>query len=472
MGYNFRPVERDQQFLMPPSLREWLPPDDLAWFVLDAVAQMDLDPIRARYRADGWGAPAFDPELMVALLLYAYASGERSSRRIEACCRRDIAYRVICANQVPDHATIARFRAEHEAALAHLFTDVLRLCAAAGLVRLGLVALDGTKVGADAALAANRGPDALEAEMRAILAQATAVDGAEDEALGQGRTGDELPAALADPRSRLARLAEARRQLDADEAARQATYAQRVADRNRLPRAERVRVRPPTRPASRQARGNPTDPDSRPMRGPTGFLQGYNGQLVADAGGFVITAEVTRDPTDAGQLAPMLDALRADLERAAIAAPVGVLLADGGYWSEAVIAELEPGTPDLLIPPQVGRPRRHPVRWELPFRDAMARRFETDEARALYRRRAAMVEPVFGQIKEGRGVRRFRRRGLAACRSEWRLLCATHNLLKLWRSRTRSAGPRPRGAASSASTHRHRFVRGRMRGPARLLARH
>ena len=471
MGYNFRPVERDQQFLLPPSLRDWLPADDLAWFVLDAVAQMDLDPIRGRYRADGWGAPAFDPALMVALLLYAYATGERSSRRIEAACRRDIAYRVICANQAPDHATIARFRAQHEAALGHLFTDVLRLCAAAGLVRLGLVALDGTKIGADAALAANRGPDGLEAEMRAILAQAAAADAAEDEALGPGRTGDELPPALADPRSRLARLAEARRQIEADEAARQAAYAERVATRNQLPRAERMKVRPPTRPAARQAKGNPTDPDSRPMRGPMGFLQGYNSQIVVAEGGVVVTADVTQQGTDPGQLAPMLEALRTDLRRAAIEDPVGMLLADGGYWSEEVVAGLPEGTPELLIPPRVGRPRCHPVRWELPFRDAMACRFETDEAQALYRRRAVIVEPVFGQIKEGRGVRRFRRRGLAAGRSEWRLVCATHNLLKLWRHRLRSPD-RPSGPAGAAGRrHARRLERGRLRDRPRLLAR-
>jgi len=161
VGYNFRPVERDQQYLMPVSLRDWLPADDLAWFVLDAVNELDLGPIYARYRSDGWGAPAFEPAMMTALLLYAYASGERSSRRIEDRCRRDIAYRIITANQVPDHATVARFRADHEQAIGHLFDEVLRLCAQAGLGRLGLIALDGTKVAANAALPANRTADRL-----------------------------------------------------------------------------------------------------------------------------------------------------------------------------------------------------------------------------------------------------------------------------------------------------------------------
>lgn len=184
MGYNFRSVEREQAFLLPPSLRDWLPEDDLAWLVLDAVAEMDLGPIYARYRSDGWGAAAFDPALMTALLLYAYATGERSSRRIEARCRRDIAYRVITANQVPDHATIARFRVDHEAALGDLFGEVFRLCAAAGLTQIGLLAIDGTKLAADAAEDANRTAAALDTEIAAILAEAAATDAAEDAQFG------------------------------------------------------------------------------------------------------------------------------------------------------------------------------------------------------------------------------------------------------------------------------------------------
>ena len=241
MGYNFRPVERDQQYLMPPSVREWLPPDHLAWFVLDVVDELDLEPIRARYRADGWGAAAFDPALMTALLLYAYATGERSSRRIETRCREDVAYRVICANQVPDHTTIARFRADHEAALGELFGDILRLCARAGLGALGLVAVDGTKLAADVSEHRNRSADALDAEIRSILAEAAAVDAAEDAAHGPDRRGDELPPELADRTSRLARLREAHRQLT--EAA--ALEAADVADRLELAEDRLDDRRPP-----------------------------------------------------------------------------------------------------------------------------------------------------------------------------------------------------------------------------------
>jgi len=273
VGYNFRPVERDQQYLMPVSVRDWLPADDLAWFVLDLVGDLDLDPIYARYRADGWGAPAFDPAMITALLLYAYATGERSSRQIETRCRRDVAYRVIAANQVPDHASIARFRADHEAAIKHLFDEVLRLCAAAGLGKLGLVALDGTKIAADAVLAANRTADALTAEIDRMLAEAAAAYGAD-------RRGDELPAELADPRSRLARLQAARRQLAAADAARQAEYEEQLARRAELEAAtgRKLRGRKPKPPAPPPtAKANSTDPESRIMVRFGSYLQGYNG---------------------------------------------------------------------------------------------------------------------------------------------------------------------------------------------------
>jgi transposase len=434
MGYNFRPVEREQQYLLPPSLLDWLPPDDLVWFVLDVVDELDLGPFLARYRADGWGAPAFAPRLMVALLLYAYATGERSSRRIETLCRRDIAYRVICANQVPDHATIARFRAEHAAALEQLFGQVLRLCARAGLVRLGLIALDGTKIAANASLDASRTAESLEAEIRAILDEAAVADAAEDAAPGPERPGDELPPELAQRGSRLARLREARRQIDADEAQRQARYRERVAEREAADPATRSRIRPPTRPQPRLRRGNATDPDSRAMRSHGVPVQAYNGQLVATADGIAIAADVSQEPSDAIRLAPMLAATRRNLRAAGVGKRPGVLLADGGYWSEVTVAHLPLDRPTLLIPPSVGRPGQRPGRqWDLPERDTMLRRFESDVARRLYRRRAAIIEPLFGHLKENRGVRRFQCRGLAACRSEWQLLWTTHNLLKLWR---------------------------------------
>jgi transposase len=455
VGYNFRSVERDQAYLLPPSLRDWLPPDELAWLVLDVVEQVDLEPIRARYRSDGWGAPAFDPALMTALLLYAYATGERSSRRIEALCRRDIAYRVICANQCPDHTTIARFRADHEVALAGLFGAILRLCRAAGLGALGLVAIDGTRLAADASGDRNRTAEALDAEIAAILAAHGATDAAEDAAFGPERRGDELPEGLADPRSRLARLVEARRQLAAAEAAQRAAYAAAVA------RAADPDRRPGGRPAKpdavrrqRSVRRNTTDPDSRTLRARTGWIVGYNGQVAVADDGLIVAAELTQAANDVDQLVPLLEQAEANVAAAGYPGRIGLILADAGYWSEANLASTErPGHPRLLIPPTGGKPRRSgSARPVLAGRARMIRRLAQPAMATRYRRRQAIVEPVFGQLKEVRGVRRFRRRGLVACSSEWQLLCATHNLLKLWRygrwggpAGGPGLGPRPPG---------------------------
>jgi transposase len=455
VGHNFRPVERDQQYLMPPSLRDWLPADDLAWFVLDVVSELDLDPIYARYRADGWGAPAFEPAMMTALLLYAYATGERSSRKIEARCRRDIAYRIIAANQAPDHATIARFRADHEATISHLFDEVLRLCAQAGLGRLGLIALDGTKVAANAALTANRTADALGAEIERILAEAAAVDAAEDAQFGPERRGDELPDPLADPRTRLAHLRAAKRELTRAEAARVAAHADHLARRAETEAAsgKRLRGRKPRPPAPEpEAKVNTTDPDSRIMKGPTGYLQGYNAQAVAAADQVVLAADLTHSASDAGQLDPMLEQAAENVARAGFTGRIGTVLADAGYWSEAGYEAVSgPGQPEVLI--ATGKSwklrraaRDHPPRGRIPnglsVTERMERRLLTRRGQARYRRRAQIVEPVFGQTKDVRGFRRFSRRGHSACAAEWQLMCATHNLLKLWRSgRHRRATP-------------------------------
>ena len=217
MAFNFLPCDRDQSYLLPPSLEDWLPEDHLAWFLLDAVGQMDLHPFYARHREDGWGAPAFEPSMMVTLLLYAYCIGERSSRRIERRCLEDIAFRVITANSAPDHSTIARFRRDNEQALAACFTQVLALCAAAGLVRVGVVAVDGTKLEANASLYANRGPEAIEREVQGMLAEAAATDLREDELLGADNRGDELPEGLRSREGRLSRLKECKARLEAED---------------------------------------------------------------------------------------------------------------------------------------------------------------------------------------------------------------------------------------------------------------
>jgi transposase len=220
---NFLPCDREQALLLPPSLREWLPDDHLAWFVIDAVEALDLRAFYADYRDDGWGRAAHEPAMMVALMLYAYALGERSSRAIERRCREDIAFRVICANRTPDHATIARFRVRHEQALADTFTGVLTLCAKAGLVSVGLVALDGSPVAGNASAGATRSYRAIREEVETLLAEAARADAQEDERFGQAR-GDELPTELCDRRSRLERLRRCRKELEAEQVAEEARY--------------------------------------------------------------------------------------------------------------------------------------------------------------------------------------------------------------------------------------------------------
>jgi transposase len=449
MGYHFLPCERDQLYLLPPALQDWLPEGDLAWFILDAVAQMNLTAIERSYRADGWGQAAYEPAMMVALLLYAYCLGERSSRRIERLCQRDLAFRVITANQGPDHTTIARFRQTHETALATLFTQVLRLCAEAGLVKVGIVALDGTKLKASAALASNRTVETITAEVSRMLTEAQATDAAEDRQYGPERCGDELPEGLRDRQSRLARLQACQERLTQEAASATAQQQAKIETRQaeEVATGQKKRGRKPKAPeavADGTAKANVTDPDSRIMKTQAGYVQGYNAQAVVTEGQLIVAAEVTQEANDIKQLHPMLERAQANLRTIAHPQAVGTALADAGYCSEANLLAADPAGPELLMATnkdwkqrtvlreQPGPRGRIPMR--LSHRDRMERVLLTTRGRRLYKKRGQTVEPVFGQIKSARGCDRFMRRGTAACDSEWKLLCATHNLLKLWRN--------------------------------------
>lgn len=437
MAQNFLVCDRDQSYLMPPSLRDWLPADQLAWCVIDAVAEMDLSAFYGDYRADGHGRAAYDPGMMVALLLYAYAVGERSSRAIERRCHLDVAFRIMTANQVPDHATIARFRVRHEDPLGALFPQVLGLCAGAGMVALGVVALDGTKISADASGLANRTYEQIAKE---ILAEAAAVDAAEDEQLGDAR-GDELPAELADPASRKARLRAAKQRLEAEAAEERAAHEAMLSAR--AEHEARTGRKPKGRPPKpRDFSGDPpgrvniTDPDSRPVKTPRGFIQGYNAQAAATADQVIVAADVLVGGADQGQLEPMIGAAIKDLQAAGIDGQPGVVLADAGYWKTDQIQHLWAEGIQALVPPDgaldskdKGDPRRQGGIY-----DHMRRVLSEGRGRELYRQRGQTIEPIFGQTKHNRRAERFQRRGLTACRSEWRLICATHNLLKYWRA--------------------------------------
>lgn len=451
MAQNFIDCDREQELLLPPSLSEWLPEDHLAWFVLDAVDQIDLIDFYGSYREDGWGRAAFDPKMMLALLLYAYAVGERSSRAIERRLREDVAFRVIAANQTPDHATIARFRARHERALSNLFTEILRLCAEAGLASVGTIAVDGTKVAAAASPRANRSYESISAEVEEILAQASDADQGEDALHGVDR-GDELPAELAAPQSRRARLAAAKARLDAELDAERDAHEEHLRRREAL-EAERGRPlrgrkpKPPAEAVDPKAKANTTDPDSRFVRSPKGFVQGYNAQAAANEHQVIVAAELSGDSPDSRLLEPTVEAARAELASIGVPATPGVVLADGGYWNVPQIERLVARGSELLVnPDSSARPARQEASRKLRDKRVhglyghMQRSLATPRGEGLYRRRQQMVEPVFAQIKVIRRAERFQRRGASACRSEWRLLAATHNLLKLWRLGPAGAG--------------------------------
>jgi transposase len=395
----------------------------------------------AGYREDGWGRAAFDPAMMVALLLYAYAVGERSSRAIERRCREDVAFRVITANQAPDHATLARFRVRHESALGEVFTQVLGLCANAGLVRVGLIAVDGTKIAGNASREANRSYEQIAQE---ILEEAAAADAADDERFGDAR-GDELPAELADRSSRRARLRAAKERLEADVREAHEAHAAHLKARAELEAERGCKLRgrkpvPPPAVVDPAARANVSDPDSRLVRAPRGFVQGYNGQAVCTETQVIIAAELSTDSPDGRLLEPMINAARGELAAVGIEEAPEIVLADGGYWNAPQIEQLvADGSQVIVNPDSSARPTRPAEQRRLRDKRVhglyahMQRVITSEYGAALYRRRQQMIEPIFAQTKVTRRADRFQRRGLEACRSEWRLIAATHNLLKLYR---------------------------------------
>lgn len=526
MALNLRGVDREQSFLMPPSISDWLPDGHLAYFVADVVEELDLSGFYAAYRRDGRGGALYDPASLVAVLLYAYCTGERSSRRIERRLHEDVGFRVVAANATPDHATLARFRRRHCEAIAGLFGQVLGLCVKAGMVDAGLVAIDGTKIAADASFFANRTREQLAEE---ILAEAERVDGAEDALFG-GERGDELPGDWGRRRDRGPRIRAALAELDQQSAndydTRMAQRAAREAATGQKLRGPQPKQEPARR--TRPRRANTTDPQSRVIAtGARGALQGYNAQAAATGAQVVIAAEVSATTNDQPHFLPMLRAAQENLADAGHRARIGTVVADAGYWTAAngtadvdadvliatrkgawrradkpsddklaVLAAVNRGElsqrragevlgvshtwvrdmtkryfgtegrrvtpheepePEVWIPvirrvdegrlskrggadelnvsvSRVNTMLAH-VRGEavdtVIARKAMDAKLAEPAHRALYAKRSHTIEPVFGNIKNNLGYRRFHLRGLQATHSEWRLICASHNLLKL-----------------------------------------
>lgn len=489
MALSYIPVVRDQPFLMPADMREWLAGDHLVWFVLDTVAALDTAGFHRGRRLGGVGRRGYDPDMLLSLLIYAYAQGERSSRRIERLCEVDVACRVICGNLKPDHTVVARFRADHEEAFRTLFAQVVAFCVAEGMGGLGILAIDGTKVEADASPLSNRTREKIAAEVDRIVDEAERRDAEEDELFGEGR-GDELPPRWAEPEGRIERLrraldqldaetseavensgtieraAEARAHLETTRAAQQVkvdTYSQEVSEGRkpkgrpptpadeywatreavmRLARAEVAHTQASQRAGhtrrGHQRKANTTDPDSRLMRSKGAWVQGYNAQAAITEDGVAVAAAVTNQVSDVAWLHPLITQAQQLTAEAGHPQRIDTVVADAGYWSEANISinSDHPNSPQLLIPPKDFNYRTGENPGSPPPEDAspaekMRYQLATPEGRRLYGKRAAQAEGPFGHLKTRFGFTRFSRRGLTAVDSEWQFILAVRNLIKL-----------------------------------------
>jgi transposase len=462
------------------SPREALPEDDLVFFLLDTIPEMDLSVFHQYYAREMRGQPPFDVTMMVTLLVYAYAVGVCSSRKIAAACERNLAFRAIVGNVPPDFRTISDFRKIHLAAFRPLFLEVLRLAGEMGMVKLGNLSTDGTKIGANASRHKamsygymNKDIERLTAEIEHLLRQAEQTDAEQDAALGS-RRGDELPEELKRREDRLAKIQEAKARLEA-EAKAKAEEEQRRRDEEQAQRKAEGRQRRGKEPApidptpAEKAQTNFTDPEAKIMKQSNkGFDYSYNAQAVVDAEEqIIVAAEVTSQANDKQQAVPMARAALDNLHTAGIEQPPaadGTPLpipntADTGYFSEQAVAELE----KMGIDPHVatGRQKHHeatvppeaavaeaaapqPAVPEAAVPEAaasakekMQQKLRSPAGKALYAARKHIVEPVFGMIKSARGIRKFLLRGLEKVAAEWQLICLTHNMLKIWRRAAR-----------------------------------
>ena len=429
MAKTYRPYCPDQMFLLPPSLRDWLPENHLVYFVSDVVDQLDLSKIESVYEKDERGQPPFHPRMMTKVLVYAYCVGVFSSRRIQKRLVEDIPFRVLAAGNQPDFRTISDFRKIHLDALQNLFEQVLKLALTAGAIKLGRVALDGTKIKANAskhkAMSYKRMKEEtrkLRAEVQQLLKQAEAADDEEDARYGKGKSGDELPEELSRRETRLQRIKEAKKALE--QRAREEAH---MSKENSGPEKKAV--------PEDKAQYNFTDPESRIMKGADGFVQAYNGQAVVEQKCQLIVAQaVTQEANDKKQTIPMMEAIKEQAGQMP-----AELLADSGYCSDENLKALENKPVDIYI--ATGRQKHGkrgpsckpgPLPQGATRVDKMARKLQTKAGATVYAARKSIVEPVFGQIKQARGFRQFLLRGIKKVRGEWALVCATHNILKMY----------------------------------------
>jgi transposase len=446
MGKTFRSYDMNQRLLLPPDLRQWLRPDHLALYVSDLVESLDLSGILKVYEeGDGRGRPPYHPVMMVKLLIYGYCTGKMSSRKLEQATYDDVPFRVLSCNQQPDHDSIAGFRKRHLQELGGLFVQVLQLCERAGLVKLGHVAIDGTKIKANASryqsLSYARMKDAeheLAAEVERLLGEAQRIDDEEDELYGAGKRGDELPEELRDPETRLARIRSLIAELEAEAKAaaeqKRAEKEKPAANRSRNWRRKwEVSEEGEIVPLAKSKR-NLTDPDSRLMKdGATKtFQQAYNIQVGVDAQAQIIVAtKVVQTGADQEQLVPVLQEVEKNLGRMPKQAS-----ADAGYYSKAALTHEAVRGVDLHVPPNQRQPvgGKETLPPDATIQEQMWHKLGSKAGRDVFGKRKVIVEPVFAQVKHIRGFRQFLLRGLQQVEAEWLLVCMTHNLLKVFRA--------------------------------------
>jgi len=432
MGKSYRPYYPDQELLLPPSLRDWLPENHLAYFVGDVVDNLDLSSMDAVYGTEKRGQPPYDPRMMTKILVYGYCVGVFSSRRIERHLVEDIAFRVLAAGNQPNFRTISDFRKIHLKTLESLFEQVLKIALEAGAMKVGRVAVDGTKVKANAgkhkAMSYDRMKEKeaqLKAEVKDLLAKAAAADAEEDALYGKDRRGDELPEELQRRESRLKKIREAKKAVEA-----------RAKEKAASEGADPKQAKPKDKDQY-----NFTDPESRIMKGADGFVQAYNAQAAVEADFQLIVGQtVTAAANDKEQLLPMLD----QVELQSGQRPCEVL-ADSGYCSEQNLEQLDSeADPQRRVDGYIatGRQKHGEYREPCPRGpmpqgatrvERMKRKLKTKAGKVVYAARKTIVEPVFGQIKQARGFRQFLLRGISKVRAEWSLVCLTHNILKLYR---------------------------------------
>jgi transposase len=427
MGKTYRAYLPEQDLLLPPSLRDWLPEDHLAYFVSDVVEQLDLSAIESVYEEEERGQPPYHPRMMTKILIYGYCVGVFSSRRMQKKLSEDVGFRVLAAGNQPDFRTISDFRKLHLGALQGLFDQVLQIALQAGTMKLGRVVLDGSKVKANAskhkAMSYGRMQEdekRLKEEVKRLLEQAEATDAEEDARYGPDRRGDELPAELARRETRLQRIREAKRALE--ERAREQAKSKDEPEEKAKPEAK--------------MQYNFTDPESRILPGADGFVQAYNAQIAVEPDfQWIVGQRVTQAANDKQQLQPTLEAIRQQAGHTPQA-----VMTDSGYCSEANLQYLEKKKIEGFIATdrESYRDRQQPgPRGPLPQGatrvDRMRRKLQTKVGAAIYSRRKTVVEPVFGQIKQARGFRQFLLRGLEKVQGEWAMICLTHNILKLHR---------------------------------------